>query len=179
MEKKPFKGSPFFFLLLNWIGGVLALYIPNFTEDWIKTSFVIRSIAQFVKWPRHGYEWLWDSVLKWPHIFISTSRQQCRETGSKSLGLSASTLMYHTALWVLTVQLGALLRPSLSVGKTRRETDKIKSCFLKHTSVAGAIHLPDCDWWGGQGAGPLQKLGLVQKAAQVGPFIPISQTKNE
>lgn len=120
-----------------------------------------------------------DSALKWPQIFISASRQQCRERGSESLGLSVSTVMYHTALWVLTVLLGALLRPSLSVGKTSRESDKIKSGFLKHTSGAKAINLPDCDRWGGQRAGPLQKQGLAQKAAQVGPFIPISQTKNE
>lgn len=120
-----------------------------------------------------------DSALKWPQIFISASRQQRRERGSKFLGLSVSTVMYHTALRVLTVQLEALLRPSLSVGKTSREPDKIKSCFLKHTSGAGAINLPDCDQQGGQGAGPPQKLGLAQKAAQVGPFIPISPTKNE
>lgn len=92
-----------------------------------------------------------DSALKWPQIFISASRQQCREKGNESLGLCASTVMYHTALWVLTVQLGALLRPSLSVGKTSREPDKIKSCFLKHTSGAGAINLPGCDRQGGQG----------------------------
>lgn len=92
-----------------------------------------------------------DSALKWPQIFISASRQQCREKGSEFQSLSVSTVMYHTALWVLTVQLGALLRPSLSVGKTSREPDKIKSCFLKHTSVAGAINLPDCDRQGGQG----------------------------
>ncbi|TNN88443.1 hypothetical protein EYF80_001225 [Liparis tanakae] len=46
---------------------------------------------------------------------------------------------------------GALLRPGLSVGKTSRVPDKIKSCFLQHTSGSGAIHLPDCDRQGGQG----------------------------
>lgn len=81
------------------------------------------------------------STLKWPQIFISAPRQQYREKGSESLGLSVSTLMYHMAQWVLTVQLGALLRPSLSVGQTSRELGKIKSCFLKYTSGATAINL--------------------------------------
>lgn len=93
-----------------------------------------------------------DSALKWPQIFISASRQQRRERGSESLGLSVSTVMYHTALWVLTVQLGALLRPSLSVAKTGRELDKIKNCFLKHTSGGRTINHPDCDRRGGRGA---------------------------
>lgn len=37
------------------------------------------------------------STLKWPQIFISAPRQQYREMGSESLGLSVSTLMYHMA----------------------------------------------------------------------------------
>lgn len=92
-----------------------------------------------------------DGAPKWPQIFISASRQQCREKARETRGPSVSTVMYHTALWVLTVQLGALLRPGLSVPETSGEPDKIKSCFLKHTSGAEAINLPDCDRQGGRG----------------------------
>ncbi|KAI9544399.1 hypothetical protein NQZ68_001272 [Dissostichus eleginoides] len=57
----------------------------------------------------------------------------------------------------------ALPRPSLSVAKTSRVPDKIKSCFLKHTSGVGAINLPDCGRRGGRGLGPPQKLCPTQK----------------
>ncbi|MEQ2211583.1 hypothetical protein XENOCAPTIV_007940 [Xenoophorus captivus] len=62
--------------------------------------------------------------------------------------------MYHTAQRVLTVQLEAPLRPSLSVAKTSRDLDKIKSRFLKYTSGGRAINLPDCDRQDGRGRTP-------------------------
>lgn len=61
-----------------------------------------------------------DGAPKWPHIFISAHGAQCRQKGSGSRGPSASTVMYHTALRVLTVQLGALLRPGPVSGRDQR-----------------------------------------------------------
>ncbi len=137
-----------------WIELLVSLHYTFPILQKIELKHPLSSETLLSLWSDRGMamnNYVRDSAPKWTQIFISASRQQCREKGSETPGLSVSTVMYHTALWVLTVQLGALLRPSLSVGKTSGGPDKIKSCFLKHTSGAGAINLPDCDRQGGRG----------------------------
>lgn len=119
-----------------------------------------------------------DSALKWPQIFICTSRQQFGEKGSESLGLSASTVMYHRALRVLTVQLGALLRPRPVSVKDQQIAGQDQELLPQtHSGSQGPSVSLTVTGRVAKGAGPPQKQGLAHEAAQVGPFIPISRTK--
>lgn len=117
---------------------------------------------------------------KWPHIFISASGVPCRrvEGGGKGgragggVGQvcgapSASTVMYHTAGPVLTVQLGAPPRRRPVSGNERRRAGQDQE-RLPQTHLRSRRHqsLPGCNpvggpRGGGPGAGPLRPEGGI------------------
>lgn len=106
---------------------------------------------------------------KWPHIFISASGVPCRRAevaggegvqggggrGAAGAGLraaSASTVMYHTAWPVLTVQLGAPPRWRPVSGNERRRAGQDQE-RLPQTHFRSRRHQfpPNVTQWGGQG----------------------------
>lgn len=106
---------------------------------------------------------------KWPHIFISASGVPCTRVevegregvqgrgGGVGVGAglrapSASTVMYHTAGPVLTVQLGAPPRRRPVSGNERRRAGQDQE-RLPQTHFRSRRHQspPSATQWGGQG----------------------------
>lgn len=82
-RKKTFKAKPLFTPLLpaNWIGSVLALYIPYFFLLQIELKHPLSS-ETLLSW-RSGRGMAMNNYAshgapKWPHVFISASRVVCR-----------------------------------------------------------------------------------------------------
>lgn len=101
-----------------------------------------------------------DGAPKWPQIFISAHGARRRQKGSGSRGPSASTVMYHTALRVLTVQLGALLRPGpVSGGRPAESRTRSRAASSNTLQQPGPSISLTVTGRVAEGAGPARRRG--------------------
>lgn len=179
-KKKTFKADPFFTPLLpaNSIASVLALHIPYFFLLQIELKHPLSSETLLSLRGGRGTamnNYASHGAPKWPHIFISASGVPCRrvevagregraEVGAGLRAPSASTVMYHTARPVLTVQLGAPPRRRPVSGNERRRAGQDQE-RLPQTHFRSRCHqspLTATQWGGRREVDPAQDPCLIR-----------------